>query len=109
MLEDLRNEFTADCDKYLLPQYKRMLEKGYKQTYFYDNGRLVYHAEVKEHHMILRVPGATRGHVVIDNNVIKNIVFYPDTAYLTGPRCVGCYSEDVVNAIKDKWIGKEMK
>ena len=108
-MDDLRNKFTADCDEYLLPSYKQMLEKGYKQSYFYDGGRLNYHDNSKEYHMVLRVPGATRGHVVIDNGIITNIVFYPDTAYETGPRCVGCYSKDIVESIKNKWIGEKMR
>ena len=99
------NEFTKDCDAYLLSQYAAMVEEFNAGTYLNNRGI----AETSERYnpgkvVVFRVPGATRGHLVIENDLVKDIIFYDETCF--DPR-IGCYNPKIREEIPKKWIGKE--
>jgi hypothetical protein len=92
------NDLTDEMDKHLLPCWEESLKKGYTfGTYIYEPTR-------RENGMAIRFPGATRGHIEIDKNmVITNIVLY-DTAFEHG---IACYKKSVEEAVK-KFIGAKI-
>ena len=101
------NEFTKDCDAYLLPQYADMVEEFNAGTYLHNRGVPVRSAKDKPDTMVIfRVPGATRGHLVIENDLVKAISFYDDTCF---DMRIGCYDPKIKDEIPKKWIGKEWK
>ena len=69
---NLTNAFTREMDSYLIPKLKELKEKnGYGATYFYE-----YPFGNK---WLFRYPGATRGNVEVDDNmIIKKITLYDD-------------------------------
>lgn len=85
------NDFTKECDKHLLPEWAELHKEGYGETclaFFLDevkpNGRIA-----------LRYPGATRGHVVIDEHgCLKELVFYQETAWHAYKKTIHQLCED---------------
>lgn len=60
----------------------------------------------EDFHIAFRVPGATRGHVSVDKDlIIKDIVFYHDTCWGK----VGIYNklkqDEMIQSTKDKFLG----
>lgn len=59
--------------------------------------------------MAIRFPGATRGHILInDNNIIEDIVFYKDSGiFAQAPNNVGVYKEEILEKTR-QFIGKRI-
>lgn len=84
--DDYENDLTKEMDKHLLKKHKDF--KSY----------------ICKGNMALRYPGATRGHIEIDDNmVIVDIVLY-DTAC---DNIVKCYKSTIREVIK-KFIGAKI-
>ncbi len=96
------NELTREMDKHLEQVYKESLEHfGWDGTYICEKD---VRPNFKNDVYAIRYPGATRGHIEVDeNNCIVSILLY-DTAV---GGCVGCY-ENSVNDIFDKYIGAKI-
>lgn len=82
-----KNEITRYLDNYLIDECDDFSSYC---TYIYEKPRNNFWA--------IRVPGATRGHVEVDSNIIKNIVLYEDNY---------CYRKEVFNNL-NQFIGKEV-
>lgn len=86
-----RNEITDYLDEFLLDGYARGCDAD--SNYIYD--RPVVKSQ-RESYWGIRVPGATRGEMLIEDGIIKNIKLYEDTF---------CYKREVLDNI-DKFYGK---
>lgn len=87
---------TEELDKYLLVKYP------FNKTYLwgYEEG-----VEIDNNIISFRVPGATRGHIVVTEDfIIKEIVIYKD-AY---DSVWACYKPEVVEIIP-KYIGTKIE
>lgn len=90
-------EFTIDCDRFLLPE----LIKNSFCTYLWDMGSIRWSHD--RGFISFRVPGATRGSIVIGmDNIIKDIIFYDDVCFGN----ISCYQPEIVSFIHKKYIGK---
>ena len=72
------------------------------RTYLYNGG-----VPEKNGHVVFRVPGATRGHIVLDKmNVIQDIIFYPETCFGESDQSgsVACYDKSILT-LKLKYTG----
>ena len=71
-------EITDLLDEYLIESHKK---HNWLRSYLcdYDNDTFC-----------IRVPGATRGYIKLEENVIKEIDLYDDTAF---SKDLGCYDE----------------
>jgi hypothetical protein len=86
------NDMTKEFDNYLL--YKGTFETYIMEPEEFTDGRSC----------ALRVPGATRGAVVVDeNNVITEIVLYEDTCFGK----VACYDRSILD-ILPSYIGAKL-
>lgn len=91
----LTNDLTREMDTYLIPKLKSLREKGYGATYFYEN-------PIKNK-WLFRYPGATRGNVEVDKNmIIKNITLYDDEYHTDD-----IYEPNVRNCF-EKYIGMKL-
>ena len=95
--DDGRCELTDEMDKYLL-----RVKTDYHYTYMCDFDKRQDGKEGRIY--VMRVPGATRGCIVTDENgIIEHINFYEDTCYEILP----CYDRKM-EEIKDKYIGRKV-
>lgn len=93
---ELTNSFTEKCDEYLIDGVK---EAGFF-TYFHSvNGKVLID---DKGYIKFRVPGATRGSIKLNGNIIEKVSFYEDVCF----SWIGCYKEEVVN-VAEEYIGKE--
>ena len=87
---------TEELDKY------RTLKDSWSKTYLYgdENG-----VEISEYGLIaIRVPGATRGHIKVDDNlIIQDLVIYEDSYTATW----ACYMPEVLE-VRAKFIGTKL-
>lgn len=82
----LINELTLEMDKFRKPACRRF------ETYIYG--------EPIGHMWLIRYPGATRGAIVVDENmIIQKISLYNDTRDIY---------EDSIDKIFDKYIGTKL-
>lgn len=81
----LVNEVTEYLDKYLI---------GNLHEYYYN----YIYEEPSDNKWLIRVPGATRGNILIENGVIKHIELYDDSF---------CYRKEVLFNL-DQFIGKSI-
>lgn len=94
---EFRNNFTKFLDKYRIDTIMN-LEEPYKSmmtTYLmYDD---IENIDGENYDSIaFRVPGATRGHIVVDKDFnIDNIVFYDDTCFNKNKNGVECYKKEI--------------
>ncbi len=79
-----RNEITYYLDKYLI-------------GVFDDFDNYIYPTEI-DNKWLIRVPGATRGHIQVVQGKIADITLYRDSF---------CYKEEVLDNI-NQFIGKEI-
>lgn len=87
--DDYVNDLTKEMDKHLLFHAPKL---GWS-TYLWYN--------FKEDGVAIRYPGATRGHIEYDKDmIITDVVIYEDT----GIGKMGCYKESVREAVK-QFIG----
>ena len=87
------NDLTRELDKYLIGEWL-----PFWHTYIYEPDR-----ETSKHFGI-RFPGATRGHIEVDENmIIKDIRLYNDTCFETHH----LYKKDVLE-ILSKYIGMKL-
>ncbi len=100
------NSFTEECDKFLIKGYARGAKVFGAKTYLYKGGDLE-DSEEGGQFVAFRVPGATRGALIVESGKIIDIKFNEDTCfdYRNG---VGCYNKKIVDATK-KFIGTEYK
>ena len=104
--ENLVGEFTFFCDTFAYISESYFSERRQK------GGFCTYVLEVdtyRPNFMAIRFPGATRGHIEIDeNSIIKDIVFYEDSGIAKKePNNVGIYKEEIIDAVK-KFIGRKI-
>ena len=91
-------ELTEYMDRFLISSRKKM--KRYLGTYVMSPLKLETWGE--DILCIIRVPGATRGKIVVDEeNIVKEIVIYPDSAL----GCVRCYQKSILKEKFKKFIG----
>lgn len=94
MLDDYSCALTDELDKHLLYSHLPYMVNSYIMEY--ESPKL----------WSIRFPGATRGHVIVNKNmIIKSIVLYEDTCFGNG---IGCYKESV-KIITDKFIGTKLE
>lgn len=106
-MDEVRNNFTRFLDKYRINSIMDM-ESPYKEmmsTYLWGpdiEDDFTYTNGVLSKHIVFRLPGATRGHIVVDKDyIINDIVFYGDTCFSTKNNGIECYKPGVaVDAIK---------
>lgn len=90
------NEFTIDCDKFLIDT----LRECNMYTYLWDMGAVRWDGDVG--YIAIRVPGATRGCIAVDKAyTITDVVFYDDVCFGQ----IGCYEHGISEYIKGKYIG----
>ena len=97
-------EITDFMDKYITDYHKKIHDnmKHVFRTYLYPANRYGNQRLIS-----FRYPGATRGHIELDkNNIIKNIVFYPDTCF-GEERLSPLYDRKIIEDIK-QFIGQEL-
>lgn len=99
MSAEYRNNFTKFIDKYRINKIME-LEDWYRDmmsTYlcYSDIENNDYENGVK--HIAFRLPGATRGHIVVDKDyIIKDIVFYKETCFGYKINELNAYRPEVV-------------
>lgn len=103
------NNFTEALDKYIVRTDK--IDQDYYdfliRTYLcYDD---IPEKPTETFHVAFRVPGATRGHIECDKDLmITDIVFYEDTCWGK----VGIYNEDkkdeMISSIKQQFINTKL-
>lgn len=86
------NEITDTLNEYLLPELQDMIK-------YYDKSVGTYLVIHSNNIICFRVPGATRGHIELKNNIIKDFIFY-DTSN-------ECYIGDYKLSV-DKYIGSKL-
>lgn len=92
---DYVNDLTKEMDKHLLGCYEKIMDRLGTYTYIYKN------QPNAGGWLSIRVPGATRAGVRVDENmVIVEFIFF-ETAY---DNCIACYKESV-KEVADKFIG----
>ena len=96
-LKDWHTPFTEMLDKYLL------YTSDWYKTYFWGT---VDGVEIDEfNRVVFRAPGATRGHVKIDDNfIIQDVVFYDDVCF----NKIKCFSKKVLKAVQ-KYKGTKLE
>lgn len=97
-MEDGINEFTLDCDRFLLhPEYEFM------RTYLSDMGNVLRIGN--KGYIAFRVPGATRGNIVVNAaNKIIDVIFFYDMCF---EGMAKCYDKAIIGYIRSKYIGAE--
>jgi hypothetical protein len=96
MDDDLINDMTREMDEHLLDNYKEYNN--------YCGGTYLWHTRSDKNHFAIRYPGATRGHIELDeNDVIRDIKLY-DTAHEHPTRC---YKLTVVPILL-KYVGMKL-
>lgn len=94
-------DFTRECDKYLVWKHE------FNKTYIFDADVDLKEVddEDKKIYLVFRTPGATRGHLVLNQeHVIEAIKFYADTSFGAN----AAYNRDVVKAT-EKFIGQKIE
>lgn len=107
MLNGYYNNFTEELDKYnhVYEQFKDKEYAGCWRTYLWEPD-VKNAVQGKENLVAFRVPGATRGHVKVDDNlIIQDIVFYEDTCFSHN---IGCYKESIKEVIP-KFLGTKLE
>ena len=95
-------EITEFIDKYIVEKYKDDYTNWSSRTYLWG---LEENESFKG--TAFRWPGATRGYIVLDkDNIITDIVFYPDTSFGT-ERLIQLYDRKVEEDVK-VFIGKKL-
>ena len=84
---DYKSEITDYLDKHLI--------KCYGCSDFYSN---YIYSEPVNGYWAIRVPGATRGHIKVEDGVVKEIKLYEDTF---------CYGESVFDEL-NKFVGRKI-
>lgn len=117
MTSEYYNNFTDFLDKYLADNLIETNEHfGFKMNrsyLWYDD---IFDKERRspnhtQHYRCgsaaFRVPGATRGHIEFDKNMmITDVHFYDDVAFKeTSPKGIYCYKLELKEAVKE-WIGR---
>lgn len=94
------NNLMIDLDKYLKLSIKKVEEDLGVHSYLWRQD-VVNALDGKTNHIAFRHPGATNGHIEVDENmIIRDIVFYEDT-------CTQFYEGDY-QSLKNKYIGTEL-
>lgn len=98
--DEFQCEITDFCEDYLVFERKHDA-RSFMATYLCAKERFAGRWLFS-----IRRPGATRGHIEVDDNdVIVDIVIYDDSGIAHDkPNNVGCYREELKEAIK-KYIG----
>lgn len=109
METEYRNDFTRFLDEYRTDSIMK-LESPYKEmmsTYLWNmdiENDFSYYDGKKGKCIAFRLPGATRGHIEVDENyIIKDILFYADTCFNKNKNGVECYKPEVVEAATNKF------
>ena len=98
------NAFTEECDKYLIKGYAKAAKEFNARTYLHKGGDLENGTDGKQF-VVFRVPGASRGALIVDSGQIVDIKFNDDTCF-DYKKGVGCFHKKVVEATK-KFIGTQ--
>ena len=87
---------TEELDKY------RILKNSRSKTYLYGNENGV---EISKYGLIaIRVPGVTRGHIKVDENlIIQDLIIYENSYKATW----ACYTPEVLE-VRTKFIGTKL-
>ena len=99
-MEDIvhwRANLTRELDKYLIFDYHKHF---FSYLWGYTSG-----IEIDEYNrVVIRVPGASRGYVQVDSDlIIQKVVIYADS--IDSPW--RCYKKEVLK-ILDAWVGKKL-
>lgn len=103
------NEFTRDCDSFLLRKLKPMHEQFDLKTEIYIS-RNPELDKIPSNpicvNLLFRYPGATRGSIILDirSGVVCGVLFN-DTAYKD--MAIACYTSDIAT-LRDRYIGKKL-
>lgn len=97
-----RNNFTKECDKFLLTRWANTVRDYSLHTEFYIDGYDMLQGH-DTYVVAFRFPGATRGHVAIDRDsgLVREVKFY-DTAY--EQEGIACYKPEIQSLVL-KWEG----
>lgn len=104
--DKLVGEFTFFCDKFTI------LNESFFNERRQNNGFCTYVMDsdtFRPNMMAIRFPGATRGHILLDdNNTVKDIVFYKDSGiFAKEPNNVGIYKEEILEETR-QFIGRKI-
>lgn len=92
-----KGSLTRDMDQYLVSEYM----KKRNATYLCDYGERKESKCKEVYTWAIRVPGATRGHIITNKDgIIEEIQFYEDTCF----KKLKCYREQILTLIP-KYIG----
>lgn len=109
---EYRNDFTRFLDEYRKDTIMKQEDwfRNCMSTYLWYpdiEDDFKFYDGVKGKIIAFRLPGATRGHILVDKDyVIKEIVFYKDTCFGHKINEINCYKEEVVEAANKEYIGK---
>ena len=93
MNQEYFNEITKELDKYLLYS---------NSPYCFDTYIIAYDTGLWS----IRFPGATRGHIRVDDSmIITEIKLYDDTAF--GDK-IGCYKREAIDVVR-RFIGTKLE
>lgn len=92
--EQFNNLLVKTLDKHLLPDWTEVIEKGYTK------GSYLYETPDKPGIYSFRFPGATRGHVKLDDNwKLLELKFYEDVCFPDTAKGIACYDRSVKSAV----------
>lgn len=107
-MTEFRNNLTRQLDKYLIDEMKELNERwglDFNHVYLcltpYDIDKMKS-STWEEDTVGFRVPGATRGHITIDDDLnVVDVVFYKDVAFKsTSPHKIYCFKEEIQGQIE---------
>lgn len=103
-MKDVHNKLTEELDKYLIKEILKSPYMNLHRTYLYGPD-IERYFKGKDNRIVFRVPGATRGQIVLDNeDTIIRIDFIEDTCF---NKTYGCYTRNVIK-VRDKFIGTKL-
>ena len=102
------NSFTTQLDEYRVPHLKLMDKQwGFKFDAFYlymreDELQMMKDGLWKGDTIAFRLPGATRGHIYVDENLmIRDVIFYENVCFKEdSPHGVYCLEKEVKKELK---------
>ncbi len=91
-----KKEFCLACDAHVNDAFAPFMGEYFEGTYLVESGEAY----------AIRFPGATRGHIEIDEtSVITKVVFYPRTSVY---KDIGCYKESILE-VEGKFVGAKLE
>lgn len=97
------SELTKAMDECLIEPYKEAHNSDYgdvMSTY------IMYEPNIDDKYFSFRFPGATRGCMILENDIITGFSFIQSTCF--DKKCVGCYEENKLIETCNRFIGRKV-